>query len=92
MFDNIFDTLDASSACISCGCTDECACDGGCWWLLVDRSLGKGVCSNCPRARPRFRELVATSTAPAPRALPASRQPARIRAARRRAGQAVRSR
>lgn len=35
------------SSCIGCGCTDDHACDGGCWWMRVDRSIGKGVCSQC---------------------------------------------
>lgn len=33
--------------CVGCGCTDACACEGGCWWLDVDRKARKGVCSNC---------------------------------------------
>lgn len=38
-----------SATCIGCGCTDERACRGGCSWLRVDYSVGKGVCSRCPR-------------------------------------------
>jgi hypothetical protein len=40
--------------CRVCGCTDDCACDGGCYW--VDRRCT--LCSNCapdaefPRAIP----------------------------------------
>lgn len=33
--------------CIGCGCTDDRACVGGCWWLRVDRALQVGVCSEC---------------------------------------------
>jgi hypothetical protein len=35
------------AACIGCGCTDDRACLGGCWWLDVDRAAGKGVCCYC---------------------------------------------
>lgn len=28
-------------ACRGCGCTDEAACDGGCWWVEAD------LCSSC---------------------------------------------
>lgn len=38
-----------SATCIGCGCNDERACAGGCSWLRVDYSIGKGVCSRCPR-------------------------------------------
>jgi hypothetical protein len=49
--------------CIQCGCTDFCACLEGCYWIEVDRVKGVGVCSSCPDARPRFRELVASAGA-----------------------------
>ncbi len=29
--------------CVKCGCTDERACDGGCFWV----SLDPPVCSRC---------------------------------------------
>lgn len=32
--------------CRVCGCTDERACDGGCWWLSADDDL----CSTCEPA------------------------------------------
>jgi hypothetical protein len=35
------------AVCVGCGCTDAHACAEGCSWLAVDRSTGKGVCSNC---------------------------------------------
>lgn len=35
------------STCVGCGCTDLHACEGGCWWLRVDREQRKGVCSQC---------------------------------------------
>lgn len=35
------------STCVGCGCTDECACENGCWWLRVDRTQRLGVCSEC---------------------------------------------
>lgn len=31
------------SECVYCGCTDKCACPGGCFW--VDRY--KTICSSC---------------------------------------------
>lgn len=34
--------------CIGCGCSDEDACEGGCYWLRLDEETGAGVCSNCP--------------------------------------------
>lgn len=40
--------------CVSCGCTDHVACDGGCFWV----SLKPPRCSTCaaqavaPRSRP----------------------------------------
>lgn len=30
-----------SAACRECGCTDDCACPGGCWWVEPD------LCSTC---------------------------------------------
>ncbi|WP_238890961.1 hypothetical protein [Achromobacter insuavis] len=38
--------------CVGCGCTDnEACCDTKgtdlCYWLRVDRTLGKGVCNWC---------------------------------------------
>ena len=36
--------------CIGCGCTDSKGCSHGdepCHWLLLDQTLGLGVCSNC---------------------------------------------
>ena len=39
--------MTAPTSCIGCGCTDRWACRGGCWWLVVDRAMGRGVCSNC---------------------------------------------
>lgn len=35
------------ATCIGCGCTDERACEGGCFWLRLDRIVGLGVCSEC---------------------------------------------
>lgn len=48
--------------CRICGCTDEHACDGGCWWVL-EQSFGHTVCSSCVRG------LVVLAEAPAPDAL-----------------------
>jgi hypothetical protein len=39
------------AVCIGCGCDDNHACEGifldPCHWLRVDRTTGKGVCSEC---------------------------------------------
>jgi hypothetical protein len=40
--------------CIGCGCDDMHACTNPssgapCWWLVVDRGLGRGVCCGCGR-------------------------------------------
>jgi hypothetical protein len=40
--------------CVSCGCTDWCACDSGCYWLELNERRRRGVCSSCPGARKRF--------------------------------------
>lgn len=51
----MLDTPDGPLAsCIGCGCTDIAACTDRktgrpCYWLVVDRSQGHGVCSNCDR-------------------------------------------
>ncbi len=37
--------------CFGCGCTDTKACVNNnkpCHWLVLDKTLGLGVCSNCP--------------------------------------------
>lgn len=31
--------------CVICGCTDSEACDGGCYWIEIDRAAGTGLCS-----------------------------------------------
>lgn len=33
--------------CVNCGCTDNRACKGGCYWISVDRKAGTGLCSEC---------------------------------------------
>jgi len=43
----------AGSICVGCGCTDDCACDGGCSWLMRDGE-GSGVCSNCQHVLPAY--------------------------------------
>lgn len=35
------DTLLVDPFCRVCGCTDKCACDGGCYWVEPD------LCSSC---------------------------------------------
>lgn len=44
---NTASVCDRVATCTGCGCTDDRACLGDCWWLAVDREAGKGVCSNC---------------------------------------------
>lgn len=39
-----------AAQCISCGCTDDHACStstGPCWWVIVERDRGTGLCSGC---------------------------------------------
>ena len=33
--------------CLFCDCTDSHACKEGCYWVIVDRKKGIGVCSQC---------------------------------------------
>jgi hypothetical protein len=35
------------TACIGCGCTDEEACEGGCFWVAKSPSQLAGACSSC---------------------------------------------
>jgi hypothetical protein len=35
------------TTCIGCGCTDEKACDGGCFWVAISPSELAGACSSC---------------------------------------------
>jgi hypothetical protein len=35
--------LRSYGTCRLCGCTDESACEGGCWWV----DLGHTLCSSC---------------------------------------------
>ncbi len=49
------------AVCIGCGCDDYHACidlelHRPCHWLVVDRKIGKGVCSSCPEELERWRE------------------------------------
>lgn len=37
--------------CFVCGCTDEVACPGGCWWAADDENHGQDVCSRCVELR-----------------------------------------
>lgn len=39
--------LIADARCIGCGCDDNHSCDGGCYWVRLDRSIRLGVCSHC---------------------------------------------
>lgn len=38
--------LTLARACRECGCTDERACPGGCWWVPDDQHGGY-LCSSC---------------------------------------------
>lgn len=33
--------------CVSCGCTTERACPGGCTWIMTFAHANAGVCSQC---------------------------------------------
>lgn len=35
------------TACIGCGCTDEEACEGGCYWIAKSPGDLAGACSAC---------------------------------------------
>lgn len=39
--------LDNEAVCICCGCSDGIACDGCCYWLIVNRRQRVGICSQC---------------------------------------------
>lgn len=34
------------TVCLGCGCSDMCACEGGCYWVDVDPTSGFGICSS----------------------------------------------
>ncbi len=36
--------------CRVCGCTEDEACEGGCWWVEHDFELGS-LCSSCAGSR-----------------------------------------
>lgn len=36
--------------CIVCGCTDEQACFGGCWWVSEASESERDLCSSCANA------------------------------------------
>lgn len=40
------DELDDGPACRVCGCTENDACEGGCWWV-PDPTLEGDLCSAC---------------------------------------------
>ncbi len=45
--------------CLGCGCSDSKACVDSkepCHWLVVDKVLGLGVCSNCPEHIERLKQ------------------------------------
>lgn len=44
------------TSCFVCGCTDQVACPGGCWWAADDENHMQDVCSRCVELRD---ELVA---------------------------------
>jgi hypothetical protein len=35
------------TTCIGCGCTDDEACPGGCYWVAISPSERAGACSEC---------------------------------------------
>jgi hypothetical protein len=36
-----------AAVCLGCGCTQDCACPGGCYWICVSEERGVGICSTC---------------------------------------------
>ncbi len=48
--------------CRVCGCTDEAACKGGCWWADLDLENQRGgpLCSQCVRPKARLYTDVVT--------------------------------
>lgn len=34
-------------ACSGCGCTEDRACDNGCWWVEMPSAGKQGLCSSC---------------------------------------------
>lgn len=36
-----------AAVCVGCGCTQDCACPGGCYWAYVNEDRGVGICSTC---------------------------------------------
>lgn len=58
-------------ACRSCGCTDDLACEGGCWWVEAD------LCSSCLSDRPAASTDHDPMPAPRPTAAPMPPAPAR---------------
>lgn len=49
---------EAAPACRVCGCTEERACDGGCWWVPDPLELGP-LCSSCLPVLERVRNALA---------------------------------
>lgn len=46
-----YDGQDDVAACRVCGCTEDAACAGGCWWV-PDPTMAGDLCSTCAaRAR-----------------------------------------
>ena len=39
------------TSCFVCGCTDQVACPGGCWWAADDEDHLQDVCSRCVELR-----------------------------------------
>jgi len=40
--------------CIGCGCTDDNACPGGCYWIKKSEKYGLGLCSLCKNKKELF--------------------------------------
>lgn len=40
-------TVSPVRTCLGCGCTDDRACPGGCWWTYLDPADGGPLCSRC---------------------------------------------
>lgn len=42
--------------CFGCGCSDTRSCEKSCEWLMLEREIGLGICSNCRKYINAFNE------------------------------------
>lgn len=48
------DKVDLDAQCFVCGCTDDVACPGGCWWAEDPEAEMLDVCTACVELRDRL--------------------------------------